>query len=163
MESISFYKPNQYNKGSAAQFQFGMGKDSGLYLSIIKQESWNNDTKRGSFSKNVKDPAKNKTVKLNSTEASAICRVLTTDTPKWSSVHKTSEKTTSLSFSHYLKDGVKLGYGFSIGGKDDQFLLSLTNDEGYLLSIFLIEYIKSTFKKEINNNSNKVDGGEGNF
>jgi hypothetical protein len=150
MNQLSFYKPNSYNKGSASQFQYGLKPgDDGLYVSIVKQSSWDDKTKRGSFSANAKDPTKNKKIKLNATEAGAIYRVLTTPTEKWSSVHRTTEKVTSLSFSHYIKEGNKLGYGFSIVSKgEDNFMLSLTNDEGVVLSIFLYEYIKSTFQKE---------------
>lgn len=149
-KSLSFYKPNSSNKGSAAQFQYGLKEnDYGLYVSVIKQSGWNESSKRGSFSENAKNPLKNKKIKLNATEASAICRVLKESVDKWSTVHKTESKMTSLSFSHYIKEGNKLGYGFSISEKNGEtFLLGLTNDEGYLLKNFLDEYIKFSFNKQ---------------
>lgn len=148
-KSISFYKPNSANKGSAAQFQYGAKEnDYGLYISIVKQSGWNDSSKRGSFSENAKNPSKNKKIKLNPTEASAMCRVLESLNDKWSTVHKNETKTTSLSFSHYIKDGVKMGYGLSVSEKSaETFLLGLNNDEGFLLKIFLCEYIKFSFKK----------------
>jgi hypothetical protein len=154
MKSISYYKPNSQNKGAAAQFQFGIKEDDyGLYLSIVKQSSWNNESKRGSFSENAKNPLKNKKIKFNNTEASAICRVLQSDTDKWSTVHKNESKTTSITVSHYIKDGTKLGYGFSISEKNgESFMIGLNNDEGYLLKQFLHSYILFTFdKKSVNN------------
>ena len=149
MNQVTYYKPNSFNKGSAAQFQYGLkAGDDGLYVSIVKQASWDDKVKKGSFSANSKDPTKNKKIKLNATEAGAIYQVLTSPTEKWSSVHKTADKITSLSFSHYVKDGTKLGYGFSVGEKaGENFMLSLTNAEGVVLSFFLQEYIKNTFKK----------------
>jgi len=149
MKSLSFYKPNSYNKGSAAQFQYGAKDgDFGLYISIVKQAGWNNDTKKGSFSANAKDPKKNKKVKINNIEAAAISRVLDCTTDKWSTVHKSESKTTSLIFSHYIKDAVKLGYGLSVSEKNaESFMLSLNNDEGHVLKVFLNEYIKFTFEK----------------
>lgn len=149
MYQYTLYKPNSYNKGTASQFQYGLKPgDDGLYVSIVKQASWDDKTKKGSFAANAKDPSKNKRIKLNAAEAGAIYQVLTTTTEKWSSVHKTADKTTSLSFSHYVKDGVKMGYGFSVGEKGgENFMLSITNAEGVVLSFFLEEYIKSTFDK----------------
>lgn len=149
-KSLSFYKPNSSNKGSAAQFQYGAKEnDYGLYISIVKQAGWNDVSKKGSFSENAKNPLKNKKIKLNSTEASAMCRILQESSEKWSTVHKSELKTTSLSFSHYVKDGSKLGYGLSVSEKNGEtFLLGLTNDEGYLLNIFLNEYIKFSFEKK---------------
>jgi hypothetical protein len=156
MKCVSYYKPNSYGKGAAAQFQFGAKEnDFGLYVSIVKQFSWNNESKKGSFSENAKNPLKNKKIKLNSTEAAAICRVIDSVTEKWSTVHKSDIKTTSISFSHYIKDGAMLGYGISISEKNgESFMIGLNNDEGYLLKQFLISYILFTFDK---NSANTLD------
>jgi hypothetical protein len=155
MKSISFYKPNSYNKGSASQFQFGLKEgDSGMYVSIVKQSSWNDKTKRGSFSANAKNPKANKKIKLNAAEAAGMCRVIESDVDKWSSVHKTQAATTSIMFSHYIKEGNKLGYGLSVkdsGG--ESFMLSLTNEEGYVLKSFLQEYIRYTFSQKYSDES----------
>lgn len=150
MKSVSFYKPNSYNKGSASQFQYGAKEgDKGLYISIVKQASWNDATKRGSFSANSKDPKKNKRIKINASEAAGISRVLDARSEKWSSVHKSDAATTSLSFTPYIKDGIQLGYGLSVGEKGgESFMLSLTNDEGYVLASFLKGYIDSTFESK---------------
>jgi len=149
MKSLSYYKPNSQSKGAAAQFQFAAKEaDYGLYLSIVKQYSWDNNSKRGSFSENSKNPSKNKKIKFNATEAAAICRVIDSSNDKWSTVHKNESKTTSISFSHYVKDGVKLGYGMSINEKDgESFMIGLNNDEGFLLKEFLKSYILFTFDK----------------
>lgn len=156
MKSISFYKPNTQNKGAAIQFQFGTKEnDYGLYVSIIKQFSWNTESKRGSFSENSKNPIKNKKIKLNNVEASAMCRVLMSDCEKWSTVHKNETKTTSINFSHYIKDNAKLGYGLSISEKNaESFMIGFNNDEGYLLKEFFNSYILFTFDK---NNSTNID------
>ena len=158
MKSISYYKPNSQNKGSAAQFQFGAKEnDYGLYLGIVKQFGWNSQSKRGSFSENSKNPLKNKKIKFNNTEASAMCRVIESSSEKWSTVHKSQTKTTSISFSHYIKDGIKLGYGLSISEKDGEaFMIGFNNDEGYLLKEFLKSYILFTFdKNNVNDSENK--------
>lgn len=156
MKSISYYKPNSQGKGAAAQFQYGNKEDDfGLYVSIVKQFGWNDQSKKGSFSENAKNPLKNKKIKLNNTEAAAICRVIESNTEKWSTVHKSETKTTSISFSHYIKDGNKLGYGISISEKNgESFMIGLNNDEGFLLKQFLLSYILFTFDK---NNVNTLD------
>lgn len=149
MKSVSYYKPNSQNRGAASQFQFGAKEgDFGLYLSIIKQSSWNNESKRGSFSENAKNPSKNKKIKFNEVEASSICRVIDNLDEKWTTVHKSDAKTTSISFSKYIKDEVHLGFGISIGEKGgESFMIGLNNSEGYLLREFLKEYIQFTFDK----------------
>jgi len=153
MKSLSFYKPNSSNKGAAAQFQFATKEsDYGLYFGIIKQFGWDVNSKRGSFSENSKNPSKNKKIKFNNIEASAMCRVIDSLSEKWSTVHRNESKTTSISFSHYIKDGEKLGYGLSINEKDgESFMIGFNNDEGYLLKEFLKSYILFTFDK---NNTN---------
>ncbi len=147
MKSVSFYKPNPFNKGSASQFQYGLKDgDNGLYVSIIKQASWNDQTKRGSFASNAKDPKKSKRIKLNANESAGICRVLGGQSEKWATVHKSSDKVTSLSFAPYIKDGSHIGFGLSVGEKGgESFMLSLTRDEGYVLEVFLSEHIKHGF------------------
>lgn len=150
MKSISFYKPNSYNKGSAVQLQYGIKEsDSGLYVSVIKQYSWSNETKKASFSENAKNPLKNKKIKLNATECGAMIRVLNEKSEKWSTVHKSNDKTTSLMFSIYIKDGIKMGYGLSIMEKGkESFSVGFNNDESEVLKIFFEEYIKFTFLKK---------------
>ena len=47
---IQFYKPNPKVTGSACSFY--LNRDGSLMASMLKQDSWNDQRKTGSFSKN---------------------------------------------------------------------------------------------------------------
>ena len=68
---FTLYKPNSKNTGSA--FSFDLTKDkkenSVLYVSMIQQHSWNDQSKNGSFKENAKNPEKSGTIKFSPTEA----------------------------------------------------------------------------------------------
>ena len=57
---ISFYKPNSKNTGTACSFSVN-SKDNSVWGSLIKQSSWNDAKKIGSFSENQNNPNKSVT------------------------------------------------------------------------------------------------------
>jgi hypothetical protein len=65
---IQLYKPNSKSSGCAFSFRLGTTgkfKDPCLYVNAIMQHSWNEKTKNGSFSENVKNPEKKAIINLN--------------------------------------------------------------------------------------------------
>lgn len=64
---ISIYKPNSKNTGHAAHFSFN-SEEKCLFVNIIKQSSWNPQTKNGSFKQDSKDPTKSISAKFNAIE-----------------------------------------------------------------------------------------------
>ena len=45
---LQFYKPNSKSTGSACSFSYNK-KDKALWVNFIKQASWNDKTKSGTF------------------------------------------------------------------------------------------------------------------
>ena len=64
LNNIQFYKPNSFNKGVAVSLSFNP-QDSGIYVSFIKQFSWDAQRKIGSFKENKENPKAKKNIKFN--------------------------------------------------------------------------------------------------
>lgn len=64
---LSIYKPNSKNTGHAAHFTFSP-ESKCVYVNMIKQSSWNTQTKNGSFKQDTKDPTKVISAKFNAIE-----------------------------------------------------------------------------------------------
>ena len=67
---IQFYKPNPKVTGSACSFY--LNRDGSLMASMLKQDSWNDQRKTGSFSKNKGHETKSVIVKLSRIEIAGI-------------------------------------------------------------------------------------------
>jgi hypothetical protein len=146
---MNFYKPNSYNTGSAVSFNYNED-DGGVYVSIIKQHSWNAASKTGSFKENRNNPAANKSIKLNDNEISGMIRSIEERT-KWSSFHKYNNGSgTSISFGPYEKEGILVGFGLSVidtKNKENKFGVSFTLDE----LVKVREYFKYVLFKTFDN------------
>jgi hypothetical protein len=69
--SIQLYKPTSRMTGMAISFQ-ASDMDESLYVSLIKQASWNETTKRGSFIENRNKPGFSTVIKFNQIEAGSM-------------------------------------------------------------------------------------------
>lgn len=112
------YKPNSKNTGAAFSFRVNSQDKEGnsikptLFMQSIKQASWDDSKKTGSFSENAKDPEKNVYVKLNENEVGGIINAIENYT-EFSAFHSYNEDKTQISFKPYSKkDGTK---AFSLG------------------------------------------------
>ena len=68
---VQYYKPNSKNTGCAFSFDIGANnknQEPCVYIRAVKQHSWNDKTRTGSFSENAKDPDKSISIKLNENE-----------------------------------------------------------------------------------------------
>lgn len=145
MKRIEFYKPNKNSTGACATFELTSSfsgdqeKKNGFYVNILKQASWDETTKNGSFSANVNEPTKHKKIKLNDLELCSILQVLESESKrKFSTVHKNGEKNTPIFFEPYIKDEVFIGHILKIDGVSIAFNL--------VESIKLREYIKASLQ-----------------
>ena len=77
MKRIEFYKPQKTGNGTCATFDcvtsLEDAKKNGFYINLLKQHSWDDSTKNGSFKENVNNPEKHKKIKINDLE---ICNFL---------------------------------------------------------------------------------------
>jgi hypothetical protein len=148
---LNFYKPNKSNTGTALSFnvvsrQTKEAPENGLdlYVSFVKQASWNESTRKGSFSENAKNPEKTASLKLNETEAATIIRAVRLGM-KFSTVHAYQGSTTSIMFGPYQKKNGDNAFSFSIKKGEQSFLIGFELGEGELIAQFLENYLAKSF------------------
>ena len=150
INSISFYKPNAKNTGVAVSVNAGT-KDGSLYISFIRQFSWNPARKTGSFKENKDVQSAKKNVKFNEFEAGGLIRAIESR-EKWSAFHKFGDESgVSISFAPYERDGVIIGFGLRVSDsrdKDNPFSVGFTLDEAITLREYLKEYLKVAFYRD---------------
>lgn len=114
------YKPNSKNTGAAFSFRVVTQDKEGnpskptLFMQSIKQASWDDNKKTGSFSENAKDPEKNVYVKLNENEVGGIIHAIENYT-EFSAFHSYNEDKTQISFRPYTKKDKDQTKAFSLG------------------------------------------------
>jgi hypothetical protein len=141
---IQIYKPTPRNTGTACSFSFN-NLDGNFYLNLIKQASWNDQKKIGSFSENAQNPEKKVVVKLSKIEACGILDALennrTTDF-----FHNSENQKLGIKFSPYIREDKQIGYSLNVikNSKTQttqpavSFLIGFTFAEARLVA----EYIK---------------------
>ena len=141
---IQIYKPTPRNTGTACSFSFN-NLDGNFYLNLIKQASWNEQKKIGSFSENAQNPEKKVVVKLSKIEACGILDALehnrTTDF-----FHNSENQKLGIKFSPYIREDKQIGYSLNVikNSKTQttqpavSFLIGFTFAEARLVA----EYIK---------------------
>ena len=136
---IEFYKPQKTGNGTCATFECNTSledpKKNGFYINLLKQHSWDETSKTGSFKENVNNPDKHKKIKLNDLEICNLLQVIESNSErKFSTVHKSGNKTTPFFFEPYIKDSAFVGHLLKIDGVGIAFNLVET--------IKLREYLK---------------------
>jgi hypothetical protein len=148
LNNIQFYKPNSSNRGIAVSLSFNPG-DSGIYVSFIKQFSWDQKKRIGSFKENRENPKAKKNIKFNDIEVSGIIRAIEKE-EKWSTFHKfNNDSGVSISFGPYIKDEVMAGFGLRVSDSKDKenvFSVGFTNDESVKLREWLKLSLEEAFK-----------------
>ena len=139
MKRIEFYKPQKTGNGTCATFECNTSledpKKNGFYINLLKQHSWDETSKTGSFKENVNNPDKHKKIKLNDLEICNLLQVIESNSErKFSTVHKSGNKTTPFFFEPYIKDSAFVGHLLKIDGVGIAFNLVET--------IKLREYLK---------------------
>ena len=151
---LQFYKPNAKVTGTACSFW--TTDDGSIMSSMIKQDSWDDSRKRGSFSKNKDNPNKKVIIKLNVTEAGSIVDALESGR-KWSGYHQSKNQVTKINFGPYERNGEQVGYSYSVNKEDKEdstnktsFIIGFTFGEGVVLREGLIRAIKESMDSNDN-------------
>lgn len=154
---IQFYKPNPRNSGSACSFY--RTRDGSLMFSMIKQSSWNEQKKTGSFQANKDNPKGNVKIKLSLAEAAGFIDSIEKDIES-KEYHDSQNQTTQIRLAPYLdKEGQKKGFSLGVNktSKDTQeklsFIIGLTFKEARLLKQYLIYVINDSFENPKNGKS----------
>jgi len=150
---ISFYKPNSKNTGTACSFSVN-SKEGSVWSSLIKQSSWNEGTKTGSFSDNKDNPQKSARVKFSITEVAGLLEALDKNV-EFSAYHSSDKQVTKIRFSPYIKDEKQVGFSYSVNKESKEnienkqsFLLGFYFNEARLLKEFLTHALQSIFKAQ---------------
>jgi hypothetical protein len=150
---ISFYKPNSKNTGTACSFSVNP-KDGSIWSSLIKQSSWNEAKKIGSFSENQNNPNKSVKIKFSLTEAAGILDALERQA-EFSAYHTSEKQSTQIKFSPYVKDGKHVGYSYIVNKTDKQnsenkqsYLIGFYFNEARLIKEFISYSLNSVFESQ---------------
>jgi hypothetical protein len=149
MKNLEFYKPQKSGNGTCANFRLVQdnedSKKNGFYASILKQYSWNDQTKTASFKENKDNPEKHKKIKLNDTEIANILYIIESQgKEKFSTVHKNGSNTTPIFFEPYIRNDVFSGFVFRISSLGIAF--------NFPEAIKIREYLKLVLEKMYSDN-----------
>ena len=147
---IQFYKPNPRLTGSACSFW--MNSDNTIMSSMIKQDSWDDKRKVGSFAANKDNPKGRVIVKLSPSEIGGIIDSLESNR-EFSTYHSSAKQTLQLKFCPYLdkQTSNQKGFSFAVNKQDKEdstnkvgFIIGFTFAEGRYLKEYLV-YLLSKF------------------
>ena len=155
---FTLYKPNSKNAGSAFSFDITKDKKGNavMYVSMIQQHSWNDQTKSGSFKENAKNPERSGTIKLTPSEAGEVLSSLKTRIP-FVAFHRRDKDTTIIKFTPWDKKRKIMNkngeewietpaFGFSVTRNSSQvFKLPLEAGETEVLAELMKKYILNSF------------------
>lgn len=165
---IQFYKPNSKNTGSGCSFNFS-AKDECVFVNLIKQSSWDESKKRGSFAGNAQNPKMSCSVKLSSTEAGDIISAIRRNS-EFSGFHDSPKQVTRIKFSPYNRPNkenpqqtVQVGFSLSVSKESKEnaqdktsFLMGFTFGEAVKLEAYLSMALVKTFENAIKTQESKT-------
>jgi hypothetical protein len=150
---ITFYKPNSKNTGTACSFSVNP-KDQSIWSSLIKQGSWNEAKKIGSFSENQNNPNKSVKLKFSLNEAAGLLDSLERNT-EFSAYHTSEKQSTQIKFSPYIRENKQVGFSYMVSKTDKQnsenkqsYLIGFYFNEARLLKQFLSYALDSVFESQ---------------
>jgi hypothetical protein len=150
---IQFYKPNPRVTGSACSFR-GDTVEGNVFVSLLKQASWDDNAKIGSFKANKDDKSKVANIKLNFNEAAAILDCIERNRP-FSTYHKTEAQKVGINFKPYMKEvegkQTQVGFSFSMskeaGDTKESFLIGFTFAEARHIREYLIAVMQNYYSR----------------
>ena len=147
---IQFYKPNKSVTGNACSFW--LNRDGSIMSSMIKQDSWNQERRVGSFSKNKGNPQKSVITKLSRIEVGGIIDAIETNR-EFSAYHRSQKQILQIRFCPYIRDDKQIGFSFSINKQDVEdstnkvsFVIGFYFPESRLLKHDLETFLDKTIK-----------------
>ena len=154
---IQIYKPTPRNTGTACSFSFN-NLDGNFYLNLIKQASWNDQKKIGSFSENAQNPEKKVVVKLSKIEVCGILDALDNNRTA-DFFHNSENQKLGIKFSPYIRDDKQVGYSLNVIKNSKMqtkqpavsFLIGFTFAEARLVAEYIkfgLDHIFSTERSE---------------
>ena len=143
----NLYKPNSKNTGCAFSFKIlerdknGNSAKPTFLLQGIKQASWDDSKKTGTFSSNAKDPEKNVFSKLNGKEIGAILHAIE-EYEEFSAFHTLNDNKTTISFKPYEKKDGKKAFSLTVTRNSTlKFGIGIEMGEARLLKALMELYL----------------------
>lgn len=157
---IQIYKPTKNVTGAAISLQAGL-KDKHLYLNFIKQASWNDQTKKGSFIENRNKPGFSTVVKFNQVEVGAMLDALE-KFYAFSAFHSSDKSKTQITFGPADGEQKDKLYVLKIHQTNAQdttqktsFFIPITFGEARLIQEYLRYYLHTSFRFDAKAAANK--------
>ena len=150
---LQFYKPNSKNTGSACSFSYNK-QDKALYVSFVRQASWNSQTKTGSFKGSGLD--KKASSKVSSTELAGLVHSLEANT-EYNAFHGNTDKNTTFKLAPYSKDGSQVGYSFALNQRDNPNNVKKSFIIGLNFADNINDWNHKEQKKKVENNAPSQD------
>ena len=145
---VQYYKPNSKNTGCAFSFDIGANNKNQVpcvYVRAIKQHSWNDKPRTGSFSENAKDPDKAISIKLNEIEVGGLIFAIE-KYKEFSAFHSYEDNKTSISFKPYKKKDGADAFSFGVTRNSaNKFGIGVEMSEAYGLREFLKFYLQELY------------------
>lgn len=148
---ISIYKPTPRNTGCAISFQ-ASNQNKHLYVSLIRQHSWDANRKLGSFISNKNVPNMSTTLKFHQAEAGAMIDAI----ERWyefSAYHGSENKATRISFGPAEgEDSSTMVFKVNQNDTEDttqksSFFIPISLGEARLIKEYLIHYLHKSFRQ----------------
>ena len=146
---INFYKANPRVTGTACSFYLNP-RDNVFFSTMIKQDSWDENRRIGSFAKNKDNPSKKVNIKFSAMEIAGIIDAFESNR-EFSGYHG-SNQVVKFKFCPYLKDGNQIGFSYSVNkeSKEDStdktnFIIGFNFAEGRLLRENLSHLLRKHF------------------
>lgn len=164
---IQFYKANPKVTGSACSFKLSL-KDDCIYINFIKQATWNDEKKTGTFSSQSVNPKAVCSMKMSSTEIGDMISAMRRNA-EFNCFHDSQKQITRMKFSPYLRPSKddpnsrsQVGYSLAVNkeSKEDSqdrssFIMGFTFGESVKLELFLELSLTKIFEKSIQDQDNK--------
>jgi len=134
--ALEFYKGGKTIKGAATSFTVA-SKKSTIFVNIIKQTGYNEQTHRGVYQGGIQH-----SIALGAHECAAIINTIESNEP-YETVHPSEKYTSTIKFEKYEKDGKQLGFGLKIFRSEkgnetkENFLIGFSFQEAVLLREWL--------------------------
>ena len=141
---ITFYKPNSKNSGCGCSFNIGNDQKSNsrFFINMIRQYSWDDKTKNGSFSANRDNPEHTLTAMFNEVECGEMLHAIWYR-QTWKGYHTTDKGNTQIQLGYDKEKGFSLSMKKS--SQEKNLFISLSTGEIQVLRVILERAIVSAY------------------
>ena len=159
---VQLYKPNPRNTGCAFSCDIGSANQKGehcVYIRAVRQFSWDDKKKTGSFSQNSKNPEASISIKLNEVEIGGLIHAIEKYT-EFSAYHSYEDNKTSISFKPYQKKNGDPAFSFGVTRNSaNKFGIGVEMSEAYNLLEFFKFFLHELYGHRLEKNMNQRKQG----